>query len=88
MRSPLVRVETAPIIFIVVDLPAPFGPEQAEGLPRRDLERQAVDGEEVGLALDLVGLHEVRRGDDGSRHRTTLPAAAGHPGEARSVNSS
>ena len=33
LRSPLVRVETAPTMRIVVDLPAPFGPEQAERLP-------------------------------------------------------
>ena len=55
--------------------------EQAERLPRRDLERQAVDREEVGLALDLVGLDEVLGFDHGGRHRTTLtPPSDAHRG--------
>ena len=35
MSSPLVRVETAPTMRIVVDLPAPLGPSNAERLARR-----------------------------------------------------
>ena len=33
LRSPEVRCVTAPIIFIVVDLPAPFGPSSPKDSP-------------------------------------------------------
>ena len=33
LSCPEVRVETAPIIFIVVDLPAPFGPSRPNDSP-------------------------------------------------------
>ena len=33
-------------------LPAPFGPEQPEDLAGRDLEVDAVDGQDVAVALD------------------------------------
>ena len=61
--------------------------EQAEGLAGRDLEREPVDGQEVGLALDLVGLHEVLRVDHGGRHWTTLAPGCGqrHGGRDRSA---
>ena len=48
------------MISIVVVLPAPFGPEQAEDLAARDLEADAVDGLDVA-----VRLAQVADGDDG-----------------------
>ena len=56
--------ETQPIIRIVEVLPAPFGPEEAERLARRDVEVDAVDGDEVAELLA-----QVAGGDHRRRHR-------------------
>jgi hypothetical protein len=60
---------------MVVDLPAPLGPRSPNDSPGH-LERQPVDGQEVGLAFDLVGLDEVLGVDDWGGHRTTLTPCA------------
>ena len=38
-------------IFMVVDLPAPLGPRKPSTSPLLDLERDAVDGDDVAEAL-------------------------------------
>ena len=51
-------------ISTVVVLPAPFGPEQAEDLAAGDVEVDAVDGDEVAVALDQPADADDRIGRD------------------------
>jgi hypothetical protein len=48
-----VRVETAPIIFIVVDLPAPFGPSRPNDSPGATSKERPSTARKSGLPLTL-----------------------------------
>ena len=52
--------ETQPIIRIVEDLPAPFGPRNPNASPRRDLDVDAVDRGEVAEALHQAASEDHR----------------------------
>ena len=52
VSSPAVGGETQPIIRIVEDLPAPFGPEEAERLAPVQVEIDPVDRREAAEPLD------------------------------------
>ena len=52
---PLVGFSSPHSMRIVVDLPAPLLPRKPKTSPCRDLERQAVDGDEVAEALRQIG---------------------------------
>ena len=55
--------ETQPIIRIVDDLPAPFGPRNPNASPRLDVEVDAVDRDEVAEPLDQpAGMDQRRAG--------------------------
>mgnify|MGYP003694040109 CR=1 FL=1 len=70
--------ETHPIIRIVDVLPAPFGPEEAEGLAALDVEVDAVDGHELAETLDQsAGVHQRQRCAC-IHHAFNLPTAHGH----------
>ncbi len=49
----------------MVDLPAPFGPDEAEDLARLDGQVHAGDGERVGVALDQTLGADDRASSDG-----------------------
>ena len=68
---PAVTGETQPIMRMVELLPAPFGPEEAEGFAATDVEVDAVDGDEVAEALDEPACMDHRAV---LAHASTLPA--------------
>ncbi len=51
VRSPLERVDTAPTIFIVVDLPAPFGPSRPKDSPGATSNDRPSTARKSGLPL-------------------------------------
>ncbi len=63
------RVVSIPAVVV---LPAPFGPEQPEDLPRVDLQVQVVDGCEVGARVDLRQLGGADDGLRPARRRSAL----------------
>ena len=72
-------------ISIVVVLPAPFGPEQAEALAGRDIEIDAVDGDDVLEHLPEPG-DAHRRRSVANRHPCSVAEALGagaRPGRLR-----
>lgn len=51
-RSPAVRVDTAPIIFMVVDFPAPLGPSSPNDSPGATSKLRPSTATKSGLPLD------------------------------------
>ena len=77
-------------IWIVVVLPAPFGPRNAKISPARDIERDAVDGRHLTVGLDevadlnhAIGSCSVGGVRSKRRRSSTIEVLASLPGTSR-----